>query len=62
MQDFGTYNYNLTIEDLKKAQKDWNGPIVVIINGEYYNLVRESGGGEIKAPAASRRRFPLQTI
>lgn len=41
MQDFRTYNYNLTIEDLKKAQDEWDGPIVIIINGEYYNLITE---------------------
>ena len=27
--------------EMKKAQEEWNGPIVVIINGEYYDLVKE---------------------
>ena len=43
MQDFRNYNYNLTIDDLKKAQEEWDGPIVIIINGEYYNLIMEEG-------------------
>ena len=40
MQDFTTYKYNITIEQLKKAfeiVKD----ISVIINGEYYTLIEE---------------------
>ena len=34
MQDFRTYDYTLTIERLKEIQAEYNGPIVVIINGE----------------------------
>lgn len=41
MQDFSRYSYKLTLDDLKKAQEEWDGPIVVIINGEYYDLVKE---------------------
>ena len=40
MQDFTTYNYYITMEQLKQAQtivKD----ITVIINGEYYTLIAE---------------------
>lgn len=38
MQDFTTYNYNITIEQLKEAQKIVRN-ITVIINGEYYTLI-----------------------
>lgn len=43
MQDFRKYYnyYNLTIDRLKEIQKEYNGSIVVIINGEYYNLINE---------------------
>lgn len=37
MQDFKTYNYTLTIEDLKKALEDGQH-ITAIINGEYYDI------------------------
>ena len=40
MQDFTHYNYDITIEQLKRAfevVKD----ISVIINGEYYTLIEE---------------------
>ena len=41
VQDFSTYNYNLTIDRLKEIQKEYDGPITIIINGEYYNLTKE---------------------
>lgn len=41
MQDFTTYNYNITIEQLKQAQKLVKTDITVIINGEYYTLIKE---------------------
>ena len=41
MQDFTTYNYNITIEQLKEAQKIVKN-ITVIINGEYYTLIEEA--------------------
>lgn len=37
MQDFKSYNYTLTIEDLKKALEDGQH-ITAIINGEYYDI------------------------
>lgn len=37
MQDFKTYDYTLTIEDLKKALEDGQH-ITAIINGEYYDI------------------------
>lgn len=40
MQDFTTYNYNITIDQLKEAQKIVKN-ITVIINGEYYDLIDE---------------------
>ena len=40
MQDFTTYNYNITIDQLKEAQKLVKH-ITVIINGEYYDLIDE---------------------
>ena len=40
MQDFTTYNYDITIEQLKKAFKIVPN-ISVIINGEYYTLIEE---------------------
>ena len=41
MQDFKTYQYNITIEQLKEAQKIIKD-ITVIINGEYYTLIEEA--------------------
>lgn len=41
MQDFTTYNYNITLEQLKEAQKLVKD-ITVIINGEYYTLIEEA--------------------
>ena len=38
MQDFTTYDYNITIEQLKQAQQIVKD-ITVIINGEYYTLI-----------------------
>lgn len=38
MQDFTTYDYNITIDQLKEAQKLVKH-ITVIINGEYYTLI-----------------------
>lgn len=40
MQDFTHYNYNITIEQLKKAFEIVHD-ISVIINGEYYTLIEE---------------------
>ena len=37
MQDFESYQYNITLEQLKQAQKVVKD-ITVIINGEYYTL------------------------
>lgn len=45
MQDFTTYNYNITIEQLKEAQKIVRN-ITVIINGEYYTLITEAPENE----------------
>ena len=39
MQDFTTYNYNITIDQLKDALQVVNKEITVIINGEYYHLI-----------------------
>lgn len=41
MQDFRTYDYTLTIDRLKEIQAEYAGDIVIIINGEYYNLIQE---------------------
>ena len=40
MQDFTMYDYTLTVDDLKKVIADGE-PVVVIINGEYYDLKGE---------------------
>ena len=40
MQDFTHYNYNITIDQLKKAFEVVS-EISVIINGEYYTLIKE---------------------
>lgn len=45
MQDFTTYNYNITIDQLKEAQK-FVKDITVIINGEYYTLITEAPENE----------------
>lgn len=45
MQDFTTYNYNITLEQLKEAQKIVKD-ITVIINGEYYTLITEAPENE----------------
>lgn len=45
MQDFTTYNYNITIEQLKEAQKLVKD-ITIIINGEYYTLITEAPENE----------------
>lgn len=45
MQDFTTYNYNITIEQLEKSF-NLVGDISVIINGEYYTLIKEAPKGE----------------
>ena len=41
MQDFTTYNYNITIEQLEKAFVLVDN-ISVIINGEHYTLIKEA--------------------
>ena len=41
MQDFTTYNYNITLEQLREAQKLVKD-ITIIINGEYYTLIAEA--------------------
>ena len=41
MQDFTRYNYNITIKDLKQALNIVDN-IIVIINGEYYQLIPDS--------------------
>lgn len=41
MQDFTRYDYTLTLERLGEIQKEYDGAILVIINGEYYELKRE---------------------
>ena len=40
MQDFTTYRYEITLEQLEKAF-DIVKDISVIINGEYYTLIQE---------------------
>lgn len=45
MQDFTTYDYTITIEQLKKAFEIVRD-ISVIINGEYYTLIEEPTNGE----------------
>lgn len=40
MQDFTTYNYDITISQLEQAQKIVDN-ITIIINGEYYTLIEE---------------------
>lgn len=42
MQDFTRYDYTLTLERLREIQKEYDGAILVIINGEYYELKREA--------------------
>lgn len=41
MQDFNTFDYDITIEQLKEAQKTVKD-ISVIINGEYYHLLEKT--------------------
>ena len=43
MQDFESYQYNITLEQLKQAQKVVKD-ITVIINGEYYTLTEPPEG------------------
>ena len=47
MQDFTTYDYNITISQLEQAQKLIDN-ITVIINGEYYTLTEETENGDNK--------------
>ena len=42
MQDFTTYDYNITIEQLKKAMELVDSEILVEINHEYYTLIEEA--------------------
>ena len=42
MQDFNNYDYKITIDQLK-AISDIVNNITVIINGEYYDLISDSG-------------------
>ncbi len=46
MQDFQRYNYNLTIERLAEISEEYDGAITVIINGEYYNIVKKESEDE----------------
>ena len=38
MQDFKQYDYTLTLDQLKKIYEE-NKDIIIIINGEYYELI-----------------------
>ena len=38
MQDFNKYNFSITLDDLKRFMQDYDGDIVVVINGEFYDL------------------------
>lgn len=41
MDDYLKYDFTLTIDQLKKNQKEYDGNIMVIINGYYYDLKKE---------------------
>lgn len=41
MQEYKDYDFTLTIEDLKRVQQEWQGDITVIVNGMFYELVKE---------------------
>jgi len=42
MQDFEHYDYTMTLEKLRRVLADpATGPIQVVINGEYYDLLNE---------------------
>lgn len=43
MQDFRNYDFTLTVKDIEKLVKD-GLDVVVIVNGEYYDIV--SGNNE----------------
>ena len=47
MQDFTTYQYDITLEQLKEAQNIVDD-ITVIINGEYYTLAKEGRENDSK--------------
>ena len=40
MQDFRNYDFTLTVKDLEKIIND-GLEVVAIINGEYYDMVKE---------------------
>lgn len=42
MQDFRKYDFTLTIDRLKEIQAEYDGPILVVINGEYYELKNDN--------------------
>lgn len=45
MQDFRSYSFKLTVNDLQKIIDD-GLEVVAIINGEYYDIVKETDGSE----------------
>lgn len=46
MQDFRNYDFTLTVKDLEKIVNDGLESVVVIVNGEYYEVVKEKAGKE----------------
>lgn len=45
MQDFRTYSFKLTVNDLQKIIDD-GLEVVAIVNGEYYDIVKEKNENE----------------
>lgn len=40
MQDFRNYSFKLTVKDLERIINEDGQQVVVIINGEYYDLIK----------------------
>lgn len=45
MQDFRNYDFTLAVKDIEKLVND-GLEVVVIVNGEYYDIVKEKNESE----------------